>query len=177
MNASDIDRVVGLKGQVVSLGNLLTRPDGPGRAKWRDLPTSPGVYTVCLPGWEAGSFTDRAGRAQRAKPADVSQLSHKRERILTAGPTDILYIGKASDTRKRVRQLARFGVGRAYNHKGGEWLWQLDGIDEAQVHMWFCLRGRLESLECDLLDCFQAEHGDLPLANRIGGSSDRRRRN
>ena len=173
MKVSDIDRLVGQKGQVVSLGNLLARADGPGRATWLDLPASPGVYAICLPGWQTRSFIADAGQAKHATLEDPNLLCDKRDRILSAAPTDILYIGKAgADTRTlrdRVCELARFGVGRASNHSGGEWLWQLDGIDEAQVHMWCCPRGKPESFECALLDRFQADHGDLPLANRIGG--------
>ena len=166
MKASDIEQIMGGKAEVVSLGDLLARADGPGRATWQDLPASPGIYAVCLPGWEAHSFAADAGRAQYAEPANSSLLRDKRDRIRAAGPTDILYIGKASNLRKRVRQLARFGVGRASNHRGGEWIWQLEGIDEAQLRMWCCPRGRPEPLEHELLARFRADHGDWPLANR-----------
>ena len=170
MKTSDIEQILGKKAKVVSLGDLLARVDGPRRATWRDLPASPGVYAVCLPGWEAHSFAADAGRAQYAEPASSSLLRDKQDRILAGGSTDILYIGKAgaktSNLRKRVRQLARFGLGRASNHKGGEWLWQLEGIDEAAVRMWCCPRGRPEPLERELLERFRADHGDWPLANR-----------
>ena len=154
MKASDIGQIAGGQAEVVSLGDLLARAVGPGRAIWQDLPASPGVYAVCLPGWEAHSFAADVSRAQHAKPADPSLLHDKRDRILAAGPTDILYIGKAggrtSNLRKRVRQLARFGVGRAPNHSGGEWLWQLEGVDEAQLWLWCCPRGRPEPLEREM---------------------------
>ena len=170
MKASDIERTMGRKAEVVSLGDLLARADGPGRATWLDLPASPGVYAVCLPGWEIHSFAAAAGRAQYAKPAKSSLLRDKRDRIMAVRTTDILYIGKAgaktSNLRKRVRQLVRFGVGRASNHGGGEWLWQLEGIEEAQLRMWCCPRGRPEPLERELLARFRADHGDWSLANR-----------
>lgn len=173
MRASDVDRMMGGNAVVVSLGDLLERAGGPGRAKWQDLPASPGIYAVCLPGWEANSFAPDAGRARFADPEDPGRLRAKRDRILDAGPTDILYIGKAgaekSNLRKRVRQLARFGAGRRSKHKGGEWLWQLEGIDEAQVRMWCCPKGRPEQLERELLERFKADHGDWPLANRNRG--------
>ena len=170
MKASDIDQIMGGKAEAVSLGELLARVDGLGRATWQDLPASPGVYAVCLPGWEARSFTADAGRAQRAVPANPCRLRDKRDRIVGAGPTDILYIGKAvaktRTLRERVRELARFGVDRTSNHTGGEWIWQLEGIDEAQLRMWCCPRGRPEPLERDLLQRFRTEHGEWPLANR-----------
>lgn len=170
MKASDIEQIIGGKAAVVSLGDLLSRADGSGRAAWWDLPTSPGVYAVCLSGWEAHSFAADAGRAHHAEPANCGLLRDKRDRIMAGGPTDILYIGKAGATtrilRERVRELARFGVGRASNHKGGEWLWQLEGIDEAVVRMWCCPRGRPEPLERKLLARFRADHADWPFANR-----------
>lgn len=170
MKVLDIEQLLGVKGQFVSLGNLLARVDGPIRATWQDLPASPGIYAVCLSGWQTRSFLSDGGRAKHANPEAPSRLRSKREQILTSSPTDIVYLGKTSNLRRRVKDLARFGVGRVDNHKGGEWLWQLDGIDEAQVHMWCCSRDRPKSLKCKLLDRFRAEHGDLPFANRIRGS-------
>ena len=170
MKASDIDRNVGAKAAFVPLGDLLARADDPGRATWQDIPATPGVYAVCLPDWKDRSFAADAGRARYAEPADPDLLRDKRHRILAAGPTDILYLGKAgartSDLRKRGRQLARFGVGRASNHRGGEWLWQLRGIDDAELRMWCCPRGSPELLERELLTQFRCDHGEWPLANR-----------
>ena len=170
MNASDIDPIVGTKPVFVLLGDLLARADGPGRASWQDLPAVPGVYAVCLSNWKDRSFAADAGRARNAQPAELDLLRDKRHRILAAGPTDILYLGKAgartSDLRKRVRQLVRFGVGRASNHRGGEWLWQLKGIEDAELRMWCCARGNSEPLERELLAQFRGDQGEWPIANR-----------
>ena len=172
MKALDIDRILGAKAQSVSLGDLLARAKGPERATWRDLPTCPGIYAVCMCGWNTRSFTADAGRARYAEPVDPDRLYDKRHGILTAGPTDILYIGKASGKastlRRRVSTLAGFGVGRKRNHKGGEWLWQVQGIGDAKLRMWCCPRGRPEPLEHELLAKFRKDHGDWPLANRKG---------
>ena len=170
MNSSDIDRLVGEKAKTVSLGDLLVRIKGTKRVKWLDLPKSPGIYAICLPDWHTRPFVADVGCARHAKPCDVAFLAGKRDQVLAVGPTDILYLGKAgaksSTLRKRVRNLVHFGVGRAQNHRGGGWMWQLEGIDEAHIKMWCCPRGTPESLECKLLDRFKKEHGDLPLANR-----------
>ncbi len=167
MKIQDIEGRLAEEPEVVSLGELLARVATPGRTTWRDLPTSPGIYVVSLPAWGARSFNARAGQAQHAATVDPRILIDKRNRILAGGPTDILYIGKAGNLRKRVRQLVRFGVGRANNHHGGEWLWQLEGIREAQLWMWSCPGERPESLERRLLEEFRAGHGELSLANRI----------
>ncbi len=170
MKVSNIEQIMGGGANMVSLGDLLARVCGSGPATWQDLPASPGIYAVCLPNWEAHSFADHAGRAQHAEPDDPGLLRGKRDRILAAGPTDILYIGKAggktSNLRKRVSKLARFGMGQTSKHKGGEWLWQLEGIDKAQLWMWCCPRGRPREHERELLEQFRAYHGDWPLANR-----------
>ena len=171
MRASDIDRILGVKAQSVSLGALLARANGRGRATWQDLPTSPGIYAVCLRSWNTLAFAADAGHARHAVPIDPELLRDKLHRILAAGPTDILYIGKAgaktSNLRRRVSRLARFGVGQTPKHKGGEWLWQVQGISDANVRMWCCPRDRPEPLERELLAQFRNDHGDLPLANRL----------
>lgn len=129
MEASDINQFMGEEARVVELGGLLERAGRQGRTQWRDLLDSPGIYAVCLTGWRTCSFSSDAGMAKHANPASPKSLCDKRDRILTFGQTDILYIGKAGgktgSLRKRVSQLVRFGVGKAKNHRGGEWLWQL----------------------------------------------------
>lgn len=166
MKIPDIEQVIEGSGRVLSLDELLARVTSPGQATWQDLPASPGVYAVCLPSWETRPFTADAGMARHADPADPAALRAKRDRILGAGPTDILYIGKAENLCKRVQQLVRFGTGRANNHRGGEWLWQLKGICEAKLWMCCCPGERPELLERKLLEAFRATHGDWPLANR-----------
>ena len=171
MKASNIEGILAAKPKVVLLGELLARVTALGRTTWLDLPSSPGIYVVSSPVWEHRPLTAAAGRARHAIPVDPVVLSEKRNRILSGGPTDILYIGKAggrsSDLRKRVRQFVRFGKGQARNHRGGEWLWQVEGVHNAELWMWTCPRGEPELLERRLLEAFSADHGELPLANRI----------
>ncbi len=167
MRVSDIEQDMGGKEVAVPMRELLQHADSQRRANWTVLPDCPGVYAVCLSDWTTRSFTADTHLARYATPVDPCQLCDKRNRILAAGFTDILYIGKASNLRKRIRQLARFGVGRDKNHKGGEWLWQLEGIEKAQLRMWCCPRGEPERIERKLLEQFKAVHGDWPLANRM----------
>ena len=173
MKTEDIDNRAQTK-RNVPLRKLLQKAGSQVRQYWSELPDLPGVYAVCLSGWEDCPINSHAGEARHAEPTDASELRDKRDRILEANWTDILYIGKAGGTgkstiRNRVRQLARFGVGRAANHKGGSPLWQLNGISEADLHMWCGLRDCPESLEGELLERFRMEHGVWPFANRIGG--------
>ena len=166
MNADDINQIMDDCKNPVSLGDLVERVTSTNRAKWRDLPKEPGVYAVCLEGWGNAIFSTDAGMAIYAKPCDPEVLYDKRNRILASGKTDILYIGKGRNLCKWVQQLARFGAGKARNHKGGEWLWQIDMIKETSLRTWCCSEDECKHLKQRLLDKFYECHGDLPLANR-----------
>ena len=141
MKAADIDRIVGTAASVVSMGDLMGRANEPGRASWLDLPAMPGVYAACPPDWNDRPFSTVPPAARHAQPADPACLRGKRDRIPEGGPTDILYLGKTVELRNRVRELARFGQGRADNQRGGEWLRQLREIEDAALHMWCLPRG------------------------------------
>ena len=172
MWAGEIEEIKDEVRTILSLGNLMARASVPGRASWTDIPACPGIYCVYMPEDIVLSFSDCAGRAKYAVPTSANDLQTKQERILANGPTDILYIGKAgsmsSNLRKRIGQLARFGVGHARNHRGGEYLWQINEIENVCVLTQCCPRGQPESFESRLLAKFRNVHEDWPLANRTG---------
>ena len=174
VQVSDIDRFVGSCGTTHCMSDLLRRAAGLARATWTDIPSCPGIYAVYLPDTALLSFTTHAGRAKHAVPAALGRLCAKRDSIAAAGPTDILYIGKAGGQRRalreRIAELVRFGVGKARNHKGGEWLWQVERIAEARILTLCCTRGEAERIECELLAQFRRDHGEWPIANRNGGT-------
>ena len=167
MKASDIELIVDPESTSVSvsLGDLLARTDGPHQASWLDLPDAPGVYAICLPDWKDRSLSTAPDPPCQARPADLDELLGKRRRILEGGPTDILYVGKASNLRRRIRQVVRFGRGLDSSHRGAERLWHLQGIDDAELRMWRCSRTRLEPLKRELLARFRRDHGEWPFAN------------
>lgn len=80
----------------------------------------------------------------------------------------IVYIGRATDLRRRIGLLARYGRGEPVAHQGGRYLWQLVGHDHLRV-AW-----RRESdpvsVEARLLDEFESAHGQLPFANLVRGA-------
>lgn len=98
----------------------------------------------------------------------VETLTEKWSRIIQNEPTDIVYIGKGN-VRSRVRALIRFGLGKAKNHGGGEWMWQIDECRKLRLLVSTCPSGKEMAYEKYLLDKFKQEHGDWPLANRKGG--------
>lgn len=166
MRSCDIKKKMTEAGQLVSLGKLCDRVLSPGRANWKDLPSYSGVYAVCLDGWQDLQFTDNPVPGILAKIDPVCMLIKRRNRIREPGTTDILYIGKSKNLRKRLRQLARFGAKRTRKHAGGRWLWQIVGIRNASVWIWPYDDETPEKLEQRLLDRFKCEHDIWPLANK-----------
>lgn len=152
------------------MGELLRRASSVTRSSWIDLPASAGIYVVFVESPKRLTFSSQTGDAWHAAPNAVANLEQKNEGIQRTGPTDIVYIGKGVNVRKRVRQLVRFGVGRAANHTGGEWLWQISAIANARLLTQTCPRGKEIPFEKWLLETFKNQHGDWPLANREGGS-------
>ena len=79
----------------------------------------------------------------------------------------VIYIGKANDLRRRLRQYSRFGAGRAVGHWGGRLIWQIAQADQLVVAWRLVDVAQSPArLERALLDAFGARYGSLPFANR-----------
>ena len=154
----------------LSVTSLLENVESEGRADWKDIPNEAGIYIVYLPPGTIFGVRDNTGKAIYADPSPAPDLRKKWNNINIREPTDIIYIGKGKILRKRIRNLARFGAGRARNHKGGEWMWQVTSISEAQVIIMTCPAGREAAFEKYLLEKFKRDHGELPFANRDSGT-------
>jgi hypothetical protein len=165
----DIPSFPGSTDQIFRLGDLVDRCTAPGRAEWKDIPVGAGIYVVSLlEGQTTIEFDQSAGDASSVL-IDADYLYRKWHEIVKHTATDIIYIGKATSLRKRIRQLARFGAGLAVNHAGGEWMWQIEGIQNAQLTIKICPSGKEIAWEKKLLYDFYTEHGSWPIANRSGG--------
>jgi hypothetical protein len=169
MKSDDIPSVPGLSSGRFRLGPLVERVEAPGRANWLGIPSGAGIYVVFLPPDVPFEVRQSIGKAIHASPAPVADLHEKWSRINSRTSTDILYIGKGDNVQKRVRALARFGAGKARNHKGGEWMWQVTHIRSAKILIVACPHGKQVPFEKWLLDSFSDQHRDWPLANRKGG--------
>ena len=169
MRSDDIPSVPGLPSREFRLGSLVERVKASGRANWSDIPSGPGIYVVFLLPNTPFDVSQSTGKAIHASPAPVADLREKWSRINNHASTDILYVGKGDDVRKRIRRLARFGVGKIQKHKGGEWMWQVTHIRSARILINACPPGKQVPFEKWLLDSFLDQHGDWPLANRKGG--------
>lgn len=144
------------------------------RASWADIPPAPGIYLVLWSLNEPPQFSKETRKATYTNPLDPKKLQEKWIRICAYSPTDIIYIGKADSLRRRVRALARFGIGRAKNHRGGEWIWQISRIITASVMVQSCPISKQNSFENSLLEKFYKEHHEFPIGNRKGPEGDDR---
>lgn len=85
---------------------------------------------------------------------------------------EVIYIGKANDIRRRLREFAKFGAGQKIGHWGGRLIWQLQESDSLLV-AWKPTPG-FDPLtyEAQLFAEFRADYGKPPFANdphRLGG--------
>jgi hypothetical protein len=80
--------------------------------------------------------------------------------------SELLYVGKANRLRRRIRELSDFGQGRPIGHRGGRFLWQIEGSQDFVV-AWMQTPGRgPRDVEVELLAAFRDEHsGRQPFAN------------
>lgn len=122
-----------------------------------------GVYVVIRAAGTAPGFlpSNPAGRFKGRDPS-VS------EPALTANWVDgaeVVYIGKADDLRRRLRQYRRFGEGEPVGHWGGRLIWQLE--DSAMlVVAWAETPGRVPGVvEAEVLAAFREVWGRPPFAN------------
>lgn len=77
----------------------------------------------------------------------------------------IVYIGKANNIRRRLREFAKFGAGQNIGHWGGRLIWQLADSDELVV-AWMPTPGRDPLVvEAGLIMEFRSLYGKPPFAN------------
>ena len=160
MTSRDLPLIPDFSRQHFILGELLARVEDP-NGQWTDMPTRPVIYLVLWPIGKPLRFREEAGEPGRV-------LAQRWREITERSPTDILYIGTGNSLRNRVRQLAGFGCGRATNHRGGEDLWWIEGIGDAEVLIQTCPDGKQIGFENEALERFFQSNGHYPLANRLG---------
>lgn len=174
MKSSDIPNTLEFVRETFSFADLLERASSDARTSWTDLPKGAGIYAVYWVISEDPIFRSNTGKAKFAIATDPRELEERWAQINQRNPTDIIYIGKSVDIRRRVRQLAHFGVGKIRNHVGGEWMWQISRIESAKIMLQQCPAGKEIAFESWLLDEFKKEHKNWPIANRDGPEGDER---
>lgn len=129
------------------------------------VPSGSGIYVVTLDPPVTGFLARSVGGNFKGSDPTVP-VGLLEDTRLEGVPT--LYIGRATDLRKRVDLLARYGRGEPVGHEGGRYLWQIAEHDSLRV-AW-----KLDSdpvgAEAELLDEFETAYGQLPFANLVRGS-------
>lgn len=128
------------------------------------VPTHGGVYAVIREGDDDPVLlADSVGGHFKGKNPTVERSVLERKWV--AGCT-VVYIGKATSLRSRLRQYRDFGCGKPVGHWGGRYIWQLEDCSDLLV-AW---RSEVEPRDAEraLLADFTARYGRLPFANIAG---------
>jgi len=126
------------------------------------IPVTGGVYVVSYPLRGPVAFLAAApGGRFKGKDPTVSQ------EVLAANWLDheIVYIGKADNLRRRIREFADFGAGKPIGHWGGRLIWQLAAPDKLRIAWKETPESVPRAVEKAMLAEFRLQHGKPPFAN------------
>ncbi|HTM66365.1 MAG TPA: hypothetical protein VL093_08600 [Flavipsychrobacter sp.] len=126
------------------------------------LPDSNGVYLVLnIDNKPADFLTIGSGGHFKGKNPNISLTK------LTANWVDntkVVYIGKATSLKSRLRQYFGFGQGKNIGHYGGRLIWQLKYSNDLVV-CWKALTTNPREFEADLIRQYVSIYGCRPFAN------------
>jgi hypothetical protein len=127
------------------------------------VPRSGGVYVVARTTTDPPAFlaTNPGGRFKDQDPTvpDAALRSN------WVDGSEVVYIGKADELRRRLRQFSDFGTGKPVGHWGGRLIWQLGDAEQLLV-AWKETPGQVpKQVETDLISEFRATYGKPPFAN------------
>ena len=122
-----------------------------------------GVYLLCLPASIKTEFIPPDEARATGNVCFPCSTNYLEEKWVDGAET--LYIGKATQLRRRLRQLLRHAQARAVNHTGGEIVWQIRGYE--RILICWSLAPNPRELEKSLIQGFkQSKQGRFPFANR-----------
>lgn len=131
------------------------------------VPQSPGTYVVLWAPPTSPVFLEEScgGHFKSRNPTvEVRVLQAK---WVQGAP--VIYVGKAEQLQRRLREYSRFGEGKPVGHWGGRYIWQIEGCQQLVV-AWKALApgsdARAEEIE--LLRQFENAYGTRPFANLTG---------
>lgn len=126
------------------------------------LPNCNGVYLVLNHENRKGEFlTTGSGGHFKGKDPNVSLSVLKANWVEN---TKVVYIGKATSLRSRLRQYFNFGQGRNIGHYGGRFIWQIKYSNELII-CWKAITTDPRKFEANLIKEFVAVYGSRPFAN------------
>lgn len=126
------------------------------------LPDNNGVYLVLNIDNKPGEFlTVGSGGHFKGKDPNISLTDLKSNWV---DNTKVVYIGKATSLRSRLRQYFSFGQGKNIGHYGGRLIWQIKYSKDLVV-CWKSLTTDPREFEVDLIQQFVKTFGCRPFAN------------
>ena len=126
------------------------------------LPDNNGVYLVLNIDNKAGEFLAvGSGGHFKGKDPNISLADLKSNWV---NNTKVVYIGKATSLRSRLRQYFSFGQGKNIGHYGGRLIWQIKYSKDLVV-CWKSLTTDPREFEADLIQQFVKTYGCRPFAN------------
>lgn len=126
------------------------------------LPDSKGVYLILNHENRPGDFlTIGSGGHFKGKNPNISIAELKANWV---DNTKVVYIGKATSLKSRLKQYFGFGQGKNIGHYGGRLIWQLKYSQELVV-AWKPLNTDPREYESDLISQFVSTYGSKPFAN------------
>jgi len=136
-----------------------------------EVPESPGVYVVLRPLSSSPTFLERShGGWFKGTDPTVARTILKEKWVTGA---NLIYVGKTTKgsagrthLRDRLTKLLAYGSGKPVGHKGGRYLWQVEGADEFLV-AWRVAEDPTTE-ENQILSDFSAAYGSYPFANIAG---------
>jgi hypothetical protein len=126
------------------------------------LPDNNEVYLVLNVDNKPGEFlTIGTGGHFKGKDPNISLADLKSNWV---DNTKVVYIGKATSLRSRLRQYFSFGQGKNIGHYGGRLIWQIKYSKDLVV-CWKSLTTDPREFEADLIQQFVKTFGYRPFAN------------
>ncbi len=136
--------------------------DFPTAAKGENFPRIGGIYVVHYDGPHPPSF-EKVSSGGWFKGRDPS-VSHEALLANWVEGASVVYIGKADQLRRRIRQFAEFGRGRPKGHWGGRLIWHLSTASLRIAWAETPDRAPIDA-EANLIGCFRSAYGKPPFAN------------
>lgn len=130
-----------------------------------EVPSSNGVFLVLRRNNQQPIFriSSLGGYVKVPDDSPCYSLSYLQEQYVNG--TCILYIGKSTNMRSRLRSYMRFGQGKRASHGGGRAIWQMTDVDDFVI----CWAETLENsrmVEWRMIQAFKLRHeGKRPFAN------------
>lgn len=126
------------------------------------LSSDGGVYIVVRSGGRPSFLTTNPGGRFKGRDPSVSDDALRANWVDDA---EVVYIGKADNLRRRLREFARFGEGVPIGHWGGRLIWQLADSAELLV-AWRETPGEIpRDIEAEMITAFRDAFGKPPFAN------------